>query len=259
MPEMVYVHIDTTSNAILARGITPADFVHGIVHYPSNLLLLDPSSNYGEFEAHTGMKIIRGNESVDRFFDEVRKGRITEDLKWIDFSDAAMLKELTPLEISELLYFGHMKTHLHSPFFYKLQNNFVFFDLKDGLTRIYYRYLDEFYRILADKITRVALGKLNDRRSFFRKATPVEKLDLNLLKEMKGLFQEGVIFCLKSSEVVNKEFHIPIYLVEESGLRQSVTFGYDKPEMLVATLIYSKAERNWYLKHEDNDLLLMPN
>ncbi len=50
-----------------------------------------------------------------------------------------------------------MKTHLHSPFFYKLQNNFVFFDLQDGLTRVYYRYLDEFYRILADKITRVCL------------------------------------------------------------------------------------------------------
>ena len=100
---------------------------------------------------------------------------------------------------------------------------------------------------------------MNDRRSFFRKTTPVEKLDLALLKEMKALFQEGIIFCLKNSEIVNKEFHLPIYLVEESGLRQSVTLGYDKPEMLVATLIYNKAERRWHVEYEDNDLLFMPN
>ena len=70
-----------------------------------------------------------------------------------------MVKELTPLEISELLYFGHMKTHLHSPFFYKLQNNFVYFDLKDQRSRVYYRYLEEYYRILADKITHIVLEK----------------------------------------------------------------------------------------------------
>ena len=55
---------------------------------------------------------------------------MTEEIKWIDFSDVTMLKELTPLEISELLYFGHMKNSLHSPFFYKLQNDFVFLNLQ---------------------------------------------------------------------------------------------------------------------------------
>ncbi|MGE9502105.1 hypothetical protein ACQP3D_27360, partial [Escherichia coli] len=91
----------------------------------------------GEYESHTGLKVIRGTENIQRFFSSSRNRRGFDELKWIDFTDLTMLKELTPLEISELLYFGHMKTHLHSPFFYKLQNNFVYFDLNDQLNRIY--------------------------------------------------------------------------------------------------------------------------
>lgn len=130
MTESVYVHIDTTSNAVLTKGLTATDFANSIVHFPQNLLLLDPSASAGEYESHTGLKVIRGTENIQRFFSSSRNRRGFDELKWIDFTDLTMLKELTPLEISELLYFGHMKTHLHSPFFYKLQNNFVYFDLK---------------------------------------------------------------------------------------------------------------------------------
>ncbi|HAQ0275129.1 TPA: hypothetical protein IWO12_000744 [Enterococcus faecium] len=133
MTESVYVHIDTTSNAVLTKGLTATDFANSIVHFPQNLLLLDPSASAGEYESHTGLKVIRGTENIQRFFSSSRNRRGFDELKWIDFTDLTMLKELTPLEISELLYFGHMKTHLHSPFFYKLQNNFVYFDLNDQL------------------------------------------------------------------------------------------------------------------------------
>ena len=68
-------------------------------------MLLDPSSEFGEFESHTGLKIIRGIEDVHLFFQQLNRGRITEEIKWIDFNDLEMVKELTPLEISELLYF----------------------------------------------------------------------------------------------------------------------------------------------------------
>lgn len=257
MTKMVYVHIDTTSNAVLTRGIRAADFYRGIVHQPKNLLLLNPASEQGEFEGHTGMKILRGSEALTQFFDNHARGRIHEDVKWIDFNDVAMLKELTPMEISELLYFGHMKTHLHSPFFYKLQNDFVYFDLKDDLARIYYRYIDEFYRILADKLTRVVLEQINERKSFFRRSSSVEKLDIDLLKSIKGYFQEGIIFCFKDTELVKNEYQIPIYVVEDAGLRKRET-NY-KEHLLVATLIYSKVDRRWRIEHAEEDFLYAPN
>ena len=54
MSNTIYVHIDTTSNAVLTRGLAPQDFNKSIVHQPKNLLLLDPSSDFGEFDGHTG-------------------------------------------------------------------------------------------------------------------------------------------------------------------------------------------------------------
>ena len=163
-----------------------------------------------------------------------------------------MVKELTPLEISELLYFGHMKTHLHSPFFYKLQNNFVYFDLKDQRSRVYYRYLEEYYRILADKITHIVLEKINDRLSFFKKPTPVSKLDLNLLKDLRGVMQEGIILCFHQEQLVDKTYTIPIYLVEESGLKNSHLSL--KEDYQVATLRYFANKKEWQLELDQDDI-----
>ena len=252
MSNTIYVHIDTTSNAVSTRGVDAQDFNKSIVHQPKNLLLLDPSSEFGEFESHTGLKIIRGIEDVHLFFQQLNRGRITEEIKWIDFNDLEMVKELTPLEISELLYFGHMKTHLHSPFFYKLQNNFVYFDLKDQRSRVYYRYLEEYYRILADKITHIVLEKINARLSFFKKPTPVSKLDLNLLKDLRGVMQEGIILCFHQEQLVDKTYTIPIYLVEESGLKNSHLSL--KEDYQVATLRYFANKKEWQLELDQDDL-----
>lgn len=255
MTESVYVHIDTTSNAVLTKGLTATDFANSIVHFPQNLLLLDPSASAGEYESHTGLKVIRGIENIQRFFSSSRNRRGFDELKWIDFTDLTMLKELTPLEISELLYFGHMKTHLHSPFFYKLQNNFVYFDLNDQLNRIYYRYLDEFYRIFASKLSSILSDKINVKKSFFKKETPVEKISVELLKEMRNLMQEGIIFSFDQVGLIDGEYRIPIYVIEDYIWKLKGT-RY-REEEIIATLIYSVTDRHWQLV-EDADLSYLP-
>ena len=249
MLDLIYVHMDLTSNAILSKGITHNDFTHGIVHKPQNLLLLNPSSDDGEFDMHTGLKVIRGEDQVNQFFSMAYRRRTNEEIKWIDFSDVMMLKELTPLEISELLYFGHMKTSLHSPFFYKLQNNFVFFEFIDDTTRIYYRYIDEFYRILSEKISQVVLEKINERKSFFQRGLPVGKLDSDILKSMKPILQEGVVFCFNQMDTKGKQYRIPIYVVEDA-LWKTKNFKY-KHEPELATLIYDSAKQTWSVKQEE--------
>lgn len=231
MLDLIYVHIDVTSNAVLSKGITHSDFVRSIVHHPQNLLLLDPSAEAGEYDMHSGLKIIRGEESVNRYFQSLQRRWMTEEIKWIDFSDVTMLKELTPLEISELLYFGHMKNSLHSPFFYKLQNDFVFFEF-------------------ADQMTRVVLEKVNQKKAFFKRNTPVEKLSPELLKNMKGILQEGVIFCFQQTEVDKEEYRIPIYLVEDSLSKMKNT-SYQKEEIL-ATLVYNSEKRIWHIEQEND-------
>ncbi len=217
--------------------------------------MLDPSASAGEYESHTGLKVIRGTENIQRFFSSSRNRRGFDELKWIDFTDLTMLKELTPLEISELLYFGHMKTHLHSPFFYKLQNNFVYFDLNDQLNRIYYRYLDEFYRIFASKLSSILSDKINVKKSFFKKETPVEKISVELLKEMRNLMQEGIIFSFDQVGLIDGKYRIPIYVIEDYIWKLKGT-RY-REEEIIATLIYSVTDRHWQLV-EDADLSYLP-
>lgn len=250
MLDLIYVHIDVTSNAVLSKGIAHEDFIHSIVHHPKNLLLLNPSAEEGEYDLHTGLKIIKGESAVNDYFSMLRRRKANEEIKWIDFSDVTLLKELTPIEISELLYFGHMKNSLRSPFFYKLQNDFVFFEFVDHMTRVYYRYIEEFYRILADKISRVVLEKVNDKKTFFRRGTSVDKLNIDFLKEMKPILQEGVVFCFQQMSTKGNEYSIPIYIVEDS-LWKTKNFIY-REEPIIATLVYNTAKRSWSLKQEDD-------
>ncbi|NLM68254.1 MAG: hypothetical protein GX180_13940 [Enterococcus sp.] len=249
MTALVYIHLDTISNTVLTKGLTARDFQQGIVHQPKNLLLLNPTTELGEHESHTALKIVRGTEAIQQFFQISGRTRQTNENKWIDFSDLNMLKELTPLEISELLYFGHMKTHLHSPFFYKLQNNFVYFELESGLNRTYYRYIDEFYRILALKITRFSLEKLNERRTFFRKTQPVEKLNYELLKTLKEAMKEGLVFSFEDASLKNNELQIPILFAEErTVLERSFKL---KQEYLLGYLTFHCEVQSWTLDLDD--------
>ncbi|GGI66481.1 hypothetical protein ACFQOY_06975 [Enterococcus alcedinis] len=249
MTASLYVHLDTTSNTVVTQGFTPRDFYHGITHQPKNILLLNASSDQGEFEKHTTMKIIRGYAAITHYFDSLHKNQSLLDKRWIDFTELDLLRELTPLEISELLYFGHMKTHLYSPFFYKLQNNFVFFELEGGVNRTYYRYLDEFYRILALKINHLSLELLNSRSTFFRKAQPVEKINIELLKTLKEAFKEGVLIAIDQSKLMKNELQIPLIYAEDSPLSvKKINYNSD---YLLGHLIYHKDLASWTLDVED--------
>lgn len=253
MNQSVYVHIDTTSNVVVTRGIQAKDFHLGVVHPPKNLLLLNPATEYGDYETHTGLKIIRGSNAVDRYAQLVTKGRMNEENKWIDFTDVSMLKELSPLEISELLYFGHMRNHLHSPFFYKLQNNFVYFDLPHDVSRVYYRYLDEFYHILSGRIKRLALEKINEKRSFFKRPAPIENLPVEILKDLREPMKEGMIFCFQQILQDNTRIRIPLYFAEE----ELASSNNVSSELVIGNLCYQLTSRTWSLELEEKNLLFI--
>ena len=254
MTDLLYVRIDTTSNAILTQGITSKDFYQGIVHQPKNLLLLNPSSGLGEFEPHTAMRVIRGEAATNHYFQLMNKSTPSDDNKWIDFNDLAMLKELSPLEISELLYFGHMKTHLHSPFFYKLQNNFVFFDLNDFIARTYYRYLDEFYRILSNKLTHLTLEALNEKRGFFRKPKPVERISIETMRTLRDILREGIAFSLKQATQTDGSYRIPIYIVGDTRFHLSADSL--KKDQWIGDLSYDTHAKNWKINIDEEQLAL---
>lgn len=235
----------------MTRGIYAADFFSTITHKPKNLLLLNNPPAIGEFESHTGMKMIRGTEAIMHYYQQAHRKGIINESKWIDFADAAMLKELTPIEISELLYLGHTKHPLRSPFFYKLQNNFVYFDGSGDFSKIYYRYIDEFFQVLTQKISAILQPKVNERRSIFKRSSVVPPIETSQLKTLKTLFQEGISFNFDKAEYHNQLFKVPISVVEDRFWKTPTT---DAVEHLAAYIIYDANEKKWTITTENPDV-----
>ncbi|MGX6978464.1 hypothetical protein ACWN8V_04210 [Vagococcus elongatus] len=243
----VYVHLDTISNSVMSKGMSLVDFQEAITLFPQNILLLSAEPSAGEFEPSTGLRMIRGEEAIRQFFNSSLDNG--NSMKWIDFKSIDLLRQLTPIEISELLYFAHMRTHLHSPFFYKLQNNFVFFGRQDDYGKVYYRHLDEFFLVLQRGIERQVQEQVNHRRLFFQQKVAIPTVDLKLLKEAKSILQEGVVFDFSQKEMIDDLYCVPVYIMEDK-----IKTATERDEKIL-TLIYSHLDRTWTIEYEDVGLL----
>ncbi|MDH6364810.1 hypothetical protein M2139_001866 [Enterococcus sp. PF1-24] len=257
MADKIFVHIDTTSNTVLSRGLLMNDFANMLPQPPENLLFLDPNSPYGEHNHHTGLKFLRGTEAVENYFLQAPRRKLSQEIKWLDFADAHMLKELTPIEISELLYFGHMRTHLHSPFFYKLQNKFVYFEFKEDYARVYYRYLDAFYQLLAKKVSSLVEDKFNEKRTFFQRSRSVAEMDFTILRALRPLFQEGIYLHQAQAVLSNNEYRLPVYVVDDRFWHREETHLTE--EFHVADIIYHNRMKTWRIEFNDDELFLSNN
>lgn len=253
MKRLIYLHLDTISNAVLMKGIPLSCFHRSMQQIPDNLLLLNPMADEGEYESHTGLKVIRSQGAVQRFM-QLTQRHHEIDVQWIDFNDLHLLKQLTPVEISELLYFGHMKTQLHSPFFYKLQNDYVVLRLSQEVNKIYYRHLDNFYRTLSYCLQTELSQQLSSSRGFFKKNVAVSYPQLEVLRRLRPVFQEGAVLHFDEMRRDGVDYLIPIYVVEDQ-VRNIENLRY-QPQMRMATLIYHAAKQSWQVQMEEWDPLI---
>ncbi|MGX7420494.1 hypothetical protein ACWOFR_17105 [Carnobacterium gallinarum] len=248
--EYIYVYLDSVTNHVLSKGMDMDNFQYSLKQTPKNILLLDAKKGVGEFESHTGFRIIRGRENVHRHFDECSKSP-EKMSKWIDFESLELLRQLTPVEISELLYIAHAHTHLHSPFYYKLQNNFIYLTLPDAMTKVYYRYLDQYFTLLSLSLTNALTVKINEKRSFFQKPQEIKTIPIEMVKQLIPYLKEGALFSLKQLEVHGDSYDIPIFLAEDR-LRE---VGNPFPEQdRLATICYNRGSGVWSI-HETETLL----
>ncbi|MGO3732409.1 MAG: hypothetical protein ACTJHC_04440 [Vagococcus sp.] len=253
--DYLYIHLDAISNSILSKGMTHEDFNRYTLNRPHNILLLDPYDREGEYEAHTGFRVIRGENNVEQYFSLV-ENRAHREIKWLDFQDYDVLKRLTPNDISELLYFGHMKNQLRSPFFFKLQNDYAFFEIGQDVSKVYYRNIEEFYHSLSRKITDLVLKQLNGNRNFFsRKINSIPSLPEDMVSHLKGAMQEGIVFNFSQIGFEEGQYVIPIHVVEDN-LRKVENYTFEKEEK-IGTLIYDDASKEWRVKKEQFESIFL--
>lgn len=247
----IYVLLDTTTNQVDTRGIGLHYLWEAMKQPVNNVLILSGPKNIGGFDDYTRFEVIRGSQACDEFIQQQIK-TAKYNVKWVDYESQEFLHQLTPGEIAELLYLEHTNRHWHSPFFYKLQNNYVCLPGENNIMRCYYRHISEFFYQLAHQL-RDAVQPYETRRSLFSLSSYTRHHEVavpspSVIKALRPLLYEGVVFDLSEMRIKGK-LEIPIYLAEDRV--DEVLLQLSKAERL-GTLIYSPRHKEWRLESAFN-------
>lgn len=244
--QMIYIHYDTVGNNVLSKGITNQNSKTLLKRIPNNLLLIKGGRSIGTYDNHTGFPVIKGQEEVKKFLD-TGLGNPSQLGAWIDFSSVDMLHQLTPIEISEILYIAHAHTYLYSPFYYKLQNNYIYLSLPNDFTKVYYRYLEEFLEQFSDSITQRMQKKINEKKRFFQKQQVIRSFPVEKAAQFVPAFREGVCFSFQQMKIENQMYQVPLFLTEDK--LSNINQLFDEKELL-GMLIYDAQHDKWDLKYQ---------
>ncbi|MHC9537394.1 hypothetical protein ACVQ8P_06350 [Dellaglioa sp. BT-FLS60] len=243
---LVYIHIETVSHLILSYGISRADFITSIPKLPTNILSLNPVDYENEIDIATGFNTVTGEEDIARY---LNKGTVGVKQNWIDFDSQDDLELITPREISEFLYLGHAFSHIQSPFYYKLQNDYVFLTLPNDALKIYYRYLNQFYNVFSKSVIRHVNRSYREKNGLFRRRPmTLKKVSKHIIEELMPLFIEGVALDFSVMTVNNTKISVPIYVMIDNVYQMKwheptlVTEG----SKLVASLDYYFVDQSWH-------------
>lgn len=238
----LYVHYDSVSSHVMTRGINflPSDFESKYV--PNNLIVEDVPSGLGRFDVRTNFKLLRGKQEVLEYLNYCEKEKIRVS-NWIDFESVTMMHQLTPNEIAEILYLFHAQQALRSGFFYKLQNNYVYLTLSNGLVKTYYRYVQHFNprfkRVMEEQMTTM----LNEGKSFFfSKKEEAAKMPEEIVENLLGLFARGLKVDITQAFFDADQWVIPLFVIEDE--LTLLTINQSREEQ-VGFLAYHVKDKKW--------------
>ena len=241
--KQLYIHYDSVSNHVLTKSIPFYLPALPQSEIPQNILLLNGKSSFATHDPYTGFMWIKGRKNVLEYLQAVQEKREAPS-NWIDFDSIEFVHQLTPQEIADLLYISHAKTHLHSPFFYKLQNDFIYLCLENGYSKVYYRKIEEFLPILSRQVQKEMTDILNESSNFlfFGGKKSAEAISIEALKEMMPLYAEGISLAFDQAQKKEQVIEVPIFLTED---RYHYTVRAVTKNVRIGQLTYNEVYKNW--------------
>lgn len=254
---LIYIHVENISHMALTYGVTTNDFVtamRAMNGLPQNLLLLSPVDANQEIDINTGFNIVTGQNSVHDYL----SNKQNVNMRWLDFDDQHDLEQLTPIEIAGMLYLGHAYMHMQSPFYYKLQNQYVFLTLPNGALKVYYRHMKQLDRVLAYSFTSHVATAFREKRRLFFLQRPLKfaLFPFELSQKLHVLYSDGAVFNFNGMKVKNGQVTVPILVAPDTIYQVK----WHEPTMLVersrpaANLIYSLKSQEWKLEVTNQEL-----
>lgn len=210
----IYIHMNEVDQFVIFSGLTMEEFVR-CVDPLQHLLLLKHQYEDGSFNMHTQLEFVPDDE-VGAFTKEFSDEPF--DLRWIDFVEERKLNALTPQEQAELLYIGHKKEPIRSPFYHQLQNRYVYLtDEEENMTKIYFRNLEDSENLVVNVINQVIRTKENGSAFWRRKQKEIlPALLLDRYKGLRPLLKEGVLLSLYKLDKPKIVYDVEIRLLPDS-------------------------------------------
>jgi len=246
----VYLSLEPVTNMVYSLGISPADFLNGVPEVPNQLLLLNAEAgNDVEMNPHTRFQTVAGQAQVRRYL----LGKHVLPVKWLDYVHADDLDFLLPGEIAELLYLGHMETHIRTPFYAKLQNEYAFLTLRDGFYKIYYQHLNSFCHVLDVSIKR-HLRAMHNNRWVFARPLAISDVPHEILLQLTEGLMDGAVIAFDQLVERRRTYLIPVRAIQhpehQAAWHTQEEVYADSRE--VASLRYDLTTREWTLTIHDN-------
>ncbi len=243
--ELIYVHMNQPEKFTLTYGIEFTEFLKGLPVKLSNLLLLRHNFADGHFNMHTMLEYV-DLEMIPKISDEDVYGY--GDFCWIDFEEEDNLDQLNGQELAELLYLGHVKDHLRSPFFGKINNQIVYLAHDDGwYNKTYYRSWNDFYFMLGTTISE----KLNNKKEKFnfslRKKKIIPPVPTEIIESFTSNMKEGIAFSIELSVRNRLQIEIPIWIMGDfydmDAMLEEYELLNDRPPD--GKLVYDRKSEEW--------------
>lgn len=244
--DIIYIHLNEREQYVVTYGIEFAEFAESLFESLNNLLLLKHRFDDGDFNMHTLHEYVP-REKLSKLMEEDVYGY--GDFCWIDFEEEESLNELSEQGIAELLYLGHMKEHLKSPFYNQLSNRYVYLAHDDGyINKTYYRNYNNFYKMLGTVIpSKIDQIKVERSLFSFKKPKPYPPIPNEIFTSLKSFMKEGVLLSIKDAEQSRVKMEVPIWVIGDFADMDDM---YEEYESVVnqpceAKLVFDKKSRVW--------------
>lgn len=241
----LYIYLNDADQFALFSGLTFAQFMDAI-RMPKNLLLLKHSYDDASYNMHTQMEFASQEE-----YPELRKSRAVKkgEFGWIDFRSEKQLNSLSPQEQAELLYIGHKKEAVRSPFYSTLLNEFVYLSSEDEQTaKIYFRNLERLSELVGNYFIQL-IRREDNGQNFWRRKTKdmIPELPEEILKSMKELYREGILISLVDPEKTKNTIELHIRQVEEISFMDDFWSDIDDytKQPVIRKIIYDRKLKQW--------------
>ncbi len=237
--DVFYVKAYPEDNVIEYYGMEMEEFMRCSPIKPDKLLFLEARYSWADFHQHTGMEILEGDKINGLLQDDIYG---YGDFCWVDYDKTEHLNALSPQEIAELLYLGHMFRPLDRPFFERIQNRYAYLAHDDGwFCRLYLKQFDDLKELIANKV--VGMASTSKRRKIY----PFP----DALKErLAQLAQNGLLIDFGHMNRYKSVLEIHIYTIGEHSDMDSM---YNNLQRHISRAAFSAClvhkRKQWAMEH----------